>query len=338
MRKLLPLVAPVLLVATAQADPHHVTRLTVSDFGYAEWLADGSGFYVVGAEHLTRFDADGHPRGVQPIKGVPRDGGVQLATIIAHRGLSRDGRRLALVVQDGSSSGAPLVVDLERGESRRLAVANDGMVTSLEWTADGHLIGGSLSGGRFIADADGAIAPLCPVAGGFAIHVHPDGRRLGFGVDKLYITDGDCAPRWTLSPWIDASTERTWVKDFAFSPSGNRVAAMAGVGFTQGRMWILSLDGKERVDTGITPESPPVVWLDEETLIVAAPNGPTGTSQRTLHRVTWRTHAVAPLLPPKPTCSDTEPSVSPRGGRVVFQRLCDDPKDSFMGLIRTATK
>src|SRR5438874_10012597 len=89
----------------AYAAPLEIKKISAPDFGYAEWLPDGSGFYVVSPEKLRRYDAGGRPRGPDfTLAGLPTDA-VLAPPFTARQGLSFDGKKLALLVS--SDPGSP---------------------------------------------------------------------------------------------------------------------------------------------------------------------------------------------------------------------------------------
>jgi hypothetical protein len=317
-----------------------VVRLAVPApaFGYATWLSDGSGFVLAGDDELLSFDADGNRRGrARSIAVLTQQGDVEQG----YGHLSPDNTRWAALAQpnDGSGNGwaIPYVVNFAKGTAKPVHVEHP--IFMLDWTADGFLVGaGWVPPVTVISDVDGDVfGALCPSLHGRAVHVHPDGRRIGIAADRLYITTRTCASPLALVPEAASNTRRRIVvTDFAFSPSGKFVAMVVRREDRVDRLWVMSLDGHQSFDVAAAPEVvDPITWLDEETLVFGIPNGPKGTSQPTLAALTWRTRARTPLIAPKPTCSDTLASASPRGGRLVFQRLCDEPKDSFMALVRT---
>jgi hypothetical protein len=334
--RLMRLIAISLLLAFAAAaaaqKPLAVTRLELPEYEYAEWLADGSGFYVIGHETLQRFDADGRPRGrATPLPGVPK-GAIAAATgPMLHRGLSPDGKRLALLVAVEGAQPQPYVIDLVGRRAWELDVR--GFVGALEWLADGTLIGWRMPGARFSVDATGAVTPLCPQHGGVAVRSHPDGERLLFGGDELYTVDRSCHRLDSFAPWPDGSAGERWVIDAAVSPSGRRIALVGGGTNGQARLWLTAGDRAKSVHTTFEAFWP-IVWLGEDDVVAAVENGTTGTSQRVLVRIDPTTAKARPLVATQPTCSDSEPSVSRRGDRLLFRRLCDDPKGSFVGLVR----
>ncbi len=333
MRPLALVTLLVLVAAPAAAAPPGVVALDARDFLYAEWLADGSGFYVVTTERLQRYDAAGRRRGPAIALHLPDDA-VLSAPPGAHRGLSADGKRLALLVMVPGRPEARLwIAELPDGKARDAGVG--GLVLSYEWRGDGALVGARNPGRRFVVDAAGKVASLCPFSPYFAVHVHPDGRRLVLGINQVDIVDDACRTQEAFAPWPEGASARTWISDFGFSPSGQHLAMIAGVALDQpSRLWVQSIDRKENIDTSCVPEPGALHWLDENTLVVLVENGESGTSQRRLERVDWRTGHRRPLVPSKPTCNDENASASPRGGAIVFQRLCDDPADSFVGLVR----
>jgi hypothetical protein len=329
------------VAARARAAPAtSVVRLRVppSAFGYANWLSDGTGFVLASDDQVLSFDADGNPRrDARSIAALTQQADLEQGG----SRLGRDSTRWAALAQPraGTTGGfaLPYVVNFAKGTAKPIHV--DAPIFMLDWTADGFLVGaGWYPPVTFIADADGDVfGALCPSLHGRAVHVHPDGRRIGVAADKLYITTRSCAAPLALTPDDGGALRpRIVVTDFAFSPSGTMVAMVVRREDRVDRLWVMSLDGQVRVDAAPAPAGvAPITWLDEETLVFGIPNGPKGTSQPSLTGFAWRTRSRTPLIVTKPTCSDTLASASPRGGRLVFQRLCDDPKDSFMGLVRT---
>jgi hypothetical protein len=314
-----------------------VVRLKLATFGYAEWKSDGSGFVIADDDRLLSFDADGRPRGARSIRALTKRADVQQKALFARRGLSPDGNYWATLAapSDGREADVPYLLDFA-AEAAMPLWPDGAWPTTLDWTADGFLVGAMPPGPLFVIDPKNAThARLCRGVPGNVVHVHPDGHRIGIAGDKLYITDVACNQPVYLTPYDGIAALRpSVVVDFAFSPSGERAALVINHASESRKLWVLSLDGRQRAELAATPQYGPLAWLDEETLVYEVENGPPGSSQHTLERHAWRTGKVTPLVPPKPTCSDTLASAPPRGGRLIFQRLCDDENDSFMGLVR----
>ena len=320
----------VLALARVVAAEPRATHLAIDDFSYAEWSSDGSGFYAIGTETWRRFDTSGKPRGAaETFCGLP-DAATITRMPLSHRGLSPDGKLLAVMVQDNLPDAAPWIVDLAHCRARELDVP-DGMVLALEWLANGTLVGTRVPGGRFTIDGSGRLASLCAPNSGYAVHADVDGRAILVGAERIYQVDAACKRRWSWSPWHDVNP-RTWVRDFSVSPSGKHIAVVGGVD-NRVRLYVLATDRDEVVERMIEPQPGPIVWLDEETLVYPVENGERGTSQRRLEALAWRTQKRRPLVPTKPSCSDSNADAPPRGGRLVFRRLCDDPRDSFVALV-----
>jgi hypothetical protein len=306
-----------------------VRRLKLPTLGYAYWAWDGQTFYLLdGDERLLHFDAEGRQMGtiaLSPIQGQPES-----KVWSQQRAVSPDGRSLLLITQLTSSQSGVAMVDLKSGKSRAL-LGIEGHLMNLEWIGDGRVVGTLFSEGAppeaFIADPKTHRSdPLCPQVGARLAHGHPDGRHIGLAGDKLYVVNIACDVEVALT--AEAGALPT---NFAFSPSGKRVAAVfVRPRVMEAHLWIMSLDGKERTAVAPLPHGGQIVWLDEEDIIYAVENGPKGTDQRTLTRLHWRDQKISPPLPPKPSCEDTMPSAPAAGGRLLFQRLCDDEKESGM--------
>lgn len=328
----LPILLSALTIASVAVAEPTVTPLRIEDFDYAEWLADGSGFIAVGYESMQRFDAAGRARGgAVKLAGLPGDA-VPAGVPMTHRGLSPDGNKLAVLIALDGGNTAPYVLDLARKSGRRIDVA-DGTVLAIEWLDGETLVGARAPQGRFAVDGAGTVTALCPKLPFYALHV--DAGTLYIAAAEVFAVDAaTCKLRDAWSPWPVGG--RTWVRDFSFSPSGKRLAIVGGAATVgvKPRLYVLSLDRKENVDTGVAPELGPLLWLDEATLVYAVENGDTGTSQRRLERLDWRKKQRRPLVAGKTSCNDSEASAPPRGGRLVFRRLCDDPKDGFIALVR----
>lgn len=322
----------VLAASPADAEPRLI-RFAAPDFGYAEWLPDGSGFYVVGDGSLQRYDVEGRRRDAKiTLHGLPDDA-VIAPPGFAHQALSADGKRLALVVNvPGVAAPQVWIAELPSGNARPTDVLGD--VMSLDWTRDGQLVGARFGEGRFLVDVRGKSSVFCAAEPGRFVHAHPDGRSLVVAANDLRVVDAGCRVRESFSPWPDGENPSTAIGEFSYSPSRAHVALLAASGVARVRLWVESLDHRENMDTSCEPEAGPILWLDEDTLVVLRENGDAGTSQHRLERVEWRTGRRRPLLPTKPSCTDVHPSAPPHGGAVVFQRLCDDPADSFVGLVR----
>jgi hypothetical protein len=331
----------VVFLALAASGISEPRRLSQHAFGPAWFTWDGSAFYMAdGDERLVRFDAQGKPTGSVPLQPANELGQLVSKRARSAHAVSPDGKWLVLSAQlDGGGYGA-LLLDSKSGAARALETSN--VMLMADWLGDGRIAGSSfvedMGPVAWIVDPRIDLHPrlFCASLSARVVHAHPDGKRLGVAGDALFIADGSCQVEAKLS------LPDTLPTDFAFSPSGMRVAVSLAERPKLGRLTPLhlvvwSLDGKERVDTPILPEDGgPLVWLDEETVIYPARNGPVGTSQRTLRRYNLRTRADAPLITPNEHCEDSGASVPPRGGWLIFQRLCDDEKQS--GIFRVDAK
>ncbi len=96
--------------------------------------------------------------------------------------LSPDGKRLAMVVQEGGSQDV-WVYDTERDTMTRLTFGNGSFVSPI-WTPDGRfVVFGSIGNGLFSVRADGAGQPQALIQGNkiqFPTSFMPDGTRLAF--------------------------------------------------------------------------------------------------------------------------------------------------------------
>jgi hypothetical protein len=326
------LIASALGAAPAGAkSPPTVERLTLPAFGQAYWTWDGAGFYMAESdERLVRFGLDGKPTANVPLAAVARLGRFNTRSFSATRAaVSPDGRWLLVRVEHYDYDSA-VIVDVKSGEARALPVR--AVWIDAEWLADGRvLVSQATAAGyaTFIVDAvhGQSPAPLCPALAPRLAHGLHDGKRLALAADRLFITDAACRVQATLGPPAKDG-EPTLV---AFSPSGRYVAAI----FMRGpapapRLWILSLDGKERVDLELARTGHALVWLDDDNVVFTAPNG---TLKMALRRFEWRTRQESPLLPPVESCDDSMPTAPALGGHLLFQRRCDDEKQSGLFLV-----
>ena len=313
------------------------TRLPIAASGYAYWTWDGAGFFMVeNDERMLRFDAAGKVVGRVSLVPLGKLAALEAHIMSAGRAVSPDGKSLLLIAQMNEGGGsAPFVVDVATGAARRVAV-EEGMTTQAEWLADGRIIGAQFGHSQqkpFIAGREQAAKPLCPQVSPWSVHAHPDGKRLGLAADRFYISDLDCHVQITLS-----AVPRAIPRDFAFSPSGDRVAVVFVLArphaLPERHLWILSLDGMQSMDTGATPEIGPLAWLDEYNLVYPVENGEKGTNRRTLQRLSWRERKTSALVTPVPSCDDSDASAPARGGRVLFRRMCDEPKGSGVFSVR----
>jgi hypothetical protein len=331
-RLLAPLFALLLVPLAASAKPLKVVRLKVptTAFGAAIWQQDGSGFQLVDEDQLISFDADGKPRGAPlSIAGL-----TQTATPQREGdAFSHDQRWWATIAQeDGQGNGdiIPYLFDLVQGTAKKLDLPNLQKFWGwVEWTGDGAIVATAVPppGVFIIRPGFGKGERLCPGMNGRFAHVHPDGQHIGMTADKVYLTNTACDPLQPLP--LDGSP-----LNFAFSPSGKLIAAEFYRDKDPIRLWVMTIDGQKRAELPLPPGADiRMTWLDEESVVFPVENGPRGTSKRTLARFDWRKGTQSPLVPPKPSCDDNHAVRSPRGGRLVFQRLCDNPADSFMGLV-----
>jgi hypothetical protein len=331
----------VVFLALAAGGLSEPRRLSLPAFGPAWFTWDGSAFYMAdGDKRLVRFDAEGKPTGSVPLKAFGELGQLQSKQPRASHAVSPDGKSLVLSAELAGGNYGAILLDAQSGAAH--ALETRGFMLSAEWLGDGRIIGSSfveeLGPVEWIVDPkiDLRARVLCSSLNARIVHAHPDGRRMGVAGDAFFVTDSACKVEATLSVPDMLPT------DFSFSPSGTRAAVSFAERPRPGRiarlhLFVMSLDGKERIDPQISPEDGgPLVWLDEETVIYPAKNGPAGTSQRTLRRLNWRTRTDAPLFPPNEHCEDTGPAAPPRGGMLIFERLCDDEKQS--GVFRIDAK